>query len=190
MTADFEASKKTVATSRKFIGRSVRAVSVKVKNTKKSIPAFMPFKFGQGDPWNNALPIDPKDGKRVITGCTNTSMAQILAYYGLIGINGKTWGRALPATNAFTTCPGTANSQVMPALPPLEIDYNAINFYKPADFAKAKNPKGYEMIGKLMRQLGCINKTRYRSTNSTASISDALVTYKNILHLGENPRRI
>lgn len=189
-TIDFEVSSKKIGTTRKMVGRSVRPVSTKIKNTKRYIEPFMPFKLGQGDPWNNALPLDPKDGKRVITGCTNTSMTQIFLYYGLIGTNGKTWRRTIPEVKSFTTCPGTANQQVMPDLPELEVDYDSINFYKSGDFAKSKNPKGYEMIGKLMKQIGCINKTRYRSTSSTASISDALITYKNILHLAPNPRRI
>jgi hypothetical protein len=183
-------NKPTVYQMYKRTGAGVRPVSVKTNTSRKTISPLIPYKFGQGAPWNNALPKDPADGKTVITGCINTSMTQIMLYYGLIGIDGKTWRRSLPGTKSFTTCPGTVNKQLMPALPPLEIDYDSINFYKSADFSKTKNPKGYEMIGKLMRQLGCINQSSYRSYNTTSSIRTSLLTYKNILHIGEDPKLI
>jgi hypothetical protein len=76
----------------------------------------------------------------------------------------------------------------MPALKELTIDYENIKYYKSGDFAKSK--EAYDMIGLLMRQLGCMNKSSYRSNITTASISSALNTYKNLLHLAENPKLI
>lgn len=180
----------TFFTMAKRTGAVIRPVSVDIKLKKKTIEPLIPYKWGQGSPWNNALPLDPSDGKRVITGCINTSMAQLLAYYGLIGLNGKLWRRTIPPTKQYTTCNGTKNQQVMPALPELKVDYDAINYYKAAEFSQSKNPKGYKMIGELMRQLGCMNKASYRSTSTTASLSTSIAGYKNLLHLGASPRCI
>lgn len=174
----------------KRTGATIRPVSVSPKPKKRTIDPLIPYKWGQGSPWNNALPLDPSDGKRVITGCINTSMAQLIAYYGLIGVNGKLWRRSIPPTKQYTTCSGTKNAQIMPALPELYIDYNAINHYKAEDFNKTKNPDGYKMIGLLMRQLGCMNKVSYRSSVTTTSMANSLAGYKNLLHLGDSAKCI
>jgi hypothetical protein len=59
----------------KRTGAGIRPVSVKTKNERKKIEPLVPYKWGQGSPWNNKLPLDPSNGLRVLTGCVNTSMA-------------------------------------------------------------------------------------------------------------------
>ena len=187
-TADFESTSKKIATTRKMVGRSIRAISTKVKNTRKSISPFMPFKWGQGAPWNNALPIDPATNRRSITGCGNTSMAQILAYYGLIGVNGKTWRRTLPATQEFITSKGTKSQQTLPELNELYINYDLINHYKASEFTK--DSAEYKMIGLVMKQLGYMNKSDYHSSATSSGIGTGVANYKNLLHLSKDPKRI
>ena len=181
-TADLEESKNVVGVSRKMIGRSIRPVSCEVKNTKKMINPLMPYKWSQTAPFNNLLPLDPATGKRVITGCTQTSMAQLIAYYGCIGLNGKKYHRGMPPTSSFTTKSGTASKQVIPALPGIElIDYDNLNFNKPADFKTEESKKA---VAELMRQLGYMNKAQYTSSSTTASVSGSMNNAKTKLHLG------
>ena len=45
------------------------------------ISPLLPCKWNQGAPYNYDLPIDPTTGKRCVTGCVATAVAQIMYYY-------------------------------------------------------------------------------------------------------------
>ena len=59
------------------------------KIERKSIPPLIKSQWGQGAPYNNLCPMDPITGKRCVTGCMATAMAQIMHNHKLRFINEK-----------------------------------------------------------------------------------------------------
>lgn len=49
--------------------------------SKRTISPLITTKWSQDTPFNNLCPIDPSTGKRSVTGCVATSIAQIMYYY-------------------------------------------------------------------------------------------------------------
>lgn len=188
-TCNFTSGKTTsVKNTRKRAGIPIRPVSSKVKNTKKKIEPILPFTWGQGAPFNNLLPLDPATGKTVITGCVQTALAQVMAYYGCMGIKGKKYRRGIPPTPSYTTSSGTKSQQVLPALGGVEqFDYDNLNFKKNSDFKTAESKKA---VGELMQHLGYMNKANYTSSNTTASTRNSVSNVKNYIHLASNPKMI
>ena len=50
-------------------------------DTRHNIEPLLTSEWGQGAPYNNLCPIDPSTGKRSVTGCVATAMAQIMYYH-------------------------------------------------------------------------------------------------------------
>ncbi|MBX3043838.1 MAG: C10 family peptidase [Candidatus Kapabacteria bacterium] len=58
------------------------------QSSKKPIMPLLKTKWNQGYPYNLSCPIDPETGKRAITGCVATAMAQVL-YFHRFPLKGK-----------------------------------------------------------------------------------------------------
>ena len=183
-SCDFrEAKAPIVEYTRKRAGLPIRPVSTKQKNTKKTIEPLIPFKWGQGAPYNNLLPTDTKTGNKVITGCNATAIAQIIAYWGCVGLNGKKYKRGCPKTKAYTSSKNGCVVKI-PALEPIAVfDYN--NFLlKKAEINKSEEAK--TAICTLMKHIGYSLVSSYSSTSTTASVSSDVSFLKNSLKFGNN----
>lgn len=176
--------KSSITYTRKRAGCPIRPVSSKEKeNVKKSIDIMIPFKWSQSAPYSNLLPKDPSTGKTVVTGCTNTAMAMIMAYYGLIGVKGKKAKRGCSKTTAYTS--NKSNIKInIPALDAItQFDYDNFNCYKTADFDTAAKKNA---IATLMKYIGYASKANYSSNGTGTSVTNALTAAKNNLNLGKN----
>ena len=169
-------------------GLAIRPVSVKENGVKKTIQPLIPYKWGQGSPYNNQLPLDPSTNKRVVTGCTQTALAMIVAYYGCIGVNGKKYKRGCTKTKAYISKKGTTKELEIPELEALTVfDYDNLNFIKGSDF---KTQEAKNAIGQLMKYLGYADTASYSSGGTSASPNNAMATAKNKLRIGDNPKII
>ena len=180
--------KPSVTYTRKRAGCVVRPISVKVNDLKKTIDPIIPFMWSQGAPYSNLLPNDPSTNKKVVTGCTNTAMAMIIAYYGCIGINGTKYRRGCTKVTSYVSNKGKASELTLSALPSLEMfDYDNLNFKKAADFKTAESKKA---VAQLMQYLGYANRSSYSSSGTGASVTNAMTTARDKMHLGNSPKII
>jgi hypothetical protein len=183
----FTNGKNIVSYSNKMYGKCIRPVSVKTKDTKKSIEPLIPYKWSQGAPFNNLLPKDPTTNKAVATGCTNTALAMIIAYYGCIGVNGKKYRRGCTKTSAYTSSKGNTKISI-PSLEPITIfDYDNLNFIKSSDF---KTTEAKNAVATLMKYVGFASKANYSSSGTSTNLTKCMNAIKDNLRLGSNPKMI
>ena len=173
----------TTSYVQKYVGLPIRPVSVKTNNIKKTVNPLIPYKWAQGAPYSNLLPTDPSTGKTVVTGCTNTAMAMIVAYYGCIGVNNKLYKRGCGSTDAYKK--GKCS---LPALSPIMLfDYDNLNFIKAADF---KTTESKQAVAELMKYIGYASQANYSSSGTSTSVSTSLNVAKNKLHIGPSSAKI
>ena len=182
----------------KGTGISIRAVasnlihnSIQIENhtinNKKTINPLIPYKWGQTAPYNNECPIDPSTNKRCMTGCTQTALAMVLAYYANIGINGKKFKRGMSRIPSYISS-RTKPSITLPALDPIgTFDWDNMNFIKASDF---KTPESKKAVAELMKYLGHANKASYSSLGTGATPNNAVITAKSKMHFGEGAKLI
>jgi len=170
------------------------------KENWKTINPLIPYTFGQGTPYNFKLtPTGGGQAVRVKTGCNNTAMAQILAYWGNIGINGIKYRVGCNGVEAYTSKKtSTSNGRTITEyyecseLDPIqEFDYdNIIEHYN-----KYYNDNGnlinvnttniedfnkkVEAISQMMQYIGFICGTSYGSNSSSTITTDTLNNAKN-----------
>ena len=181
-TLNMENGNNRIAYSRKMLGKSIRPVSVKTNSVKKTIQPLIPYKWGQSAPYYNLLPKDPSTGKTVATGCSNTAMAMIVAYYGCIGINGKKFRRGCLNTTKYVSKSGTKSQQTIPALNSITIfDYDNMNFIKTADF---KTTESKQAVAELMKYIGYASKANYSSSGTGTPVPNSLSCASKNLNLG------
>ena len=181
-TLDLENGNNRVAYSRKMLGRNIRPVSVATKVLRKTIKPLIPYKWGQKSPFYNGFPLDPSTGKTVVTGCSNTALAMIMAYYGCIGINGKKFRRGCPETQKYVTKAGTKSQQTIPALKALPVfDYDNLNYNTGAEF---KTSTSLHAVNELMKYIGYASKSEYTSKGTGSNVYTVLDCVINTLNLG------
>lgn len=182
--------KPAIAGTRKRAGTTIRPITVKENDLtkgKKTIQPLIPYKWNQSAPYYNECPIDPSTNKRSLTGCTQTALAMVLAYYANIGVNGKKFRRGMSKTAAYTST-RTSPSISVPALPPIAMfDWDNMNFVKAADFKTAESKKA---VAELMKYLGHANKATYSSSGTGATPTNAMATAKTKMHFGEGAKLI
>jgi len=182
--------KPAIAGTRKRAGTPIRPITVKENDLtkgKKTINPLIPYKWSQSAPYNNECPIDPSTNKRSYTGCTQTALAMVLAYYANIGVNGKKFRRGMTKTAAYTSS-RTKPSIAVPALPAIPMfDWDNMNFIKAADFKTAESKKA---IAEFMKYLGYANKATYSSSGTGATPNNAMATAKTKMHFGEGAKII
>ena len=187
----------SITYTRRRAGTPIRPISNKVNNNdkddgnsnkKKTIQPLVPFKWGQSAPYYNQLPLDPATGKRVVTGCTQTALALILAYYAIIGVNGKKFRRGMANTDAYISKKGTKSELSIPELPAIAMfDWDNMNYVKSGDF---KTTEAKNAVAELMKYLGYANKAYYSSNGTGASPTNAVNTAKSKMHFGEGAKLI
>lgn len=152
----------------------VKAVGIPAKTNVDSIPHMIKTQWNQREPFNNDCPLD-ENGKRCVTGCVATAMAQVMNYYKYPQKGGG----------------GVVTYEPQPFFGPkigqsfnfdnLIIDWNNItDIYGSfsTDVQKAE-------VAKLMHACGVSVYMNYGSSSSGAS--DADVAYAMIHNFGYNP---
>lgn len=73
----------------------------KAQEDHPTVPALCTTKWNQGDPYNSLCPTDPNTGRRSVTGCVATAMAQVIKYHNYPETTGygtfsyELWGQEL-----------------------------------------------------------------------------------------------
>ena len=170
-------------------GAAIRPVS-EIKedtNKRKTIDPLIPYKWSQTAPYNSLLPKDPSTGNRVLTGCSNTATAQIMAYWGCLTHDGKKYRRGCTKTESYTSSKGGIKINI-PALDPIKIfDYDNLKsttaeINKSADYKNA--------VATLMKYIGYASKANYTSNGTGTPVPESEVTFKNKLRLGSEVKLI
>lgn len=94
------------------------------KSSWKTIPVLMQTKWSQYEPFSKNIVIDTRENRPCVTGCNATAIAQIIAYWGKIGVNGVKYKIGCKATPSYTS---TVNSfsLTIPSLSAIEqFDYD------------------------------------------------------------------
>lgn len=136
-----------------------KAAPVITASGRTNVPALMTCKWSQGEPYNNACPLDA--GKRSVTGCVATAIAQIL-YYNREKMVNETQA-AMPGYSTWTkgiSVPGIA------AGAPIDWD-NMKDTYGSA------NDKQKKAVANLMLYCGVGSKMDYTNSSSGAQSWDA-----------------
>ena len=171
-------------------GANIRPVSIKTNsdtNSKKKIDPIIPYKWSQTAPFNNLVVVDPTTNKQSVTGCSNTALSMLIAYYGIYGINGKKFRRGIIPTTAYTSTKGKVKINI-PALDSIaEFDYDNLNFIKASDF-KTENSKN--AVATLMQHVGYASFSNYSTSGTGCSFSNIVKTTRDKIHLASNPKLI
>ena len=170
-------------------GAGLRAVSSIEKNiARKHVDPIIPYKWSQGSPYNSLLPIDPSTKSKVITGCTQTAFAMILAYYANYGVNGQTYRHGMNKTEAYTSSKNGIKINI-PALPSVSMfDYDNMNFNTSAEIKKSV--ERINAVAKLMKHIGFANYANYSSGATGATPEKVMKTAKDKMHIASNPEII
>ena len=184
----------TITTSAKITalnkrtGVAIRPVSVEQFNVKKTIKTLIPFRWNQTSPFNSELPIDPVTKKTVVTGCNSTAMSQVIAYWGIVGVNGKTYKRGCTKTKAYTSLPSKEKKLAIPSLDPIAVfDYD--NLLTTASAIK-KSAAAKKAVGTLLKYTGYSIRSEYESNGTGAYASDDVVALTKNFRMGSNIKLI
>jgi len=129
--------------------------------TRKTIQPLVLSKWAQGEPFNDKISLN---GKKWLTGCNATALAQILYYWGCQDHNGKKYHRGCTAVKAYTT--ETSKFKVE-ALPPITVfDYAHLTADKP----KTKAEKA--AVSTLLEYCSKSIQSDYKQGATSASASD------------------
>ena len=130
---------------------------------RRNIGPLLTCWFHQGTPYNNNCP--EVDGKRCVTGCVATAMAQIMYY----------WQWPKQTTNVI---PGYTTYELkidMPDIPVTTIDWdNMLGQYYGNNYTEEQA----DAISTLMLLCGTSAKIEYRSDGSGASTNDAAYAFR------------
>jgi hypothetical protein len=125
--------------------------------------------WGQDAPFNYRCPIDPSTGKRSVTGCVATALAQVMNFH-------KYPSQTLAPIPEYTT---RTNKTIMPEIGITTIDWdNMLDYYD--DYTNAATTVQKEAVSNLMLLCGQATEMDYRSTSSGAtsiSLVNALQHY-------------
>jgi len=122
--------------------------------------------WGQEEPFNNLCPIY-KDGKRSLTGCVATAMAEVLGY-------NRFPGQGTGVSPEYTTI---SYSIPMPSINlDLEPEYN---WDLPMDVNQTWTQQQKDEVARIMLHIGCIMKMDYGESSGSHNrgIPNALSTY-------------
>lgn len=124
---------------------------------RKEIKPLLTSLWNQTEPYNNLCPLDSRTGRRSVTGCVATAMAQVMRHYQ--------WPVNPTGSNAGYVFSGTT------------LDWaNMLDDYKPGQYSATEATA----VAELMRQCGASVSMMYSSYESGAYSNDvpvALYTY-------------
>ena len=142
--------------------------------THAKVEPLVTSKWSQGSPYNDACPLD--DGKRSVTGCVATAMAQLLYYNREKSVTETT--AAMPA---YTTW--TKKIQVEGIAAGAAIDWdNMKDTYSSATDLQRK------AVADLMHYCGVAAKMDYTNGSSGAQSHDAFLAFAKYFGYGESVR--
>jgi hypothetical protein len=143
----------------------------------------MKTKWSQGAPYNNDLPIDTVNTTtatnttpRVMTGCVATAAAQIIAYWGRIGVNGVKYKVGCKKIASFTTTKYNGFSFKTTELPALEqFDYdNMKDTYSVSQNNKTPSrTAANNAVSQLMQYVGYAFQLKYSRVGTGGNHSTA-----------------
>lgn len=181
--------KPAIAGTRKRAGTPIRPISVAVNNVKKSIDPLIPYKWSQSAPYNNLLPKDPSTGKTVVTGCSNTALAMIMAYWGCLEHNKKKYRRGCEKTASYVSKKGTKYELTIPSLDPIVVfDYDNLNKNTTTELNKTAASKN--AVATLMKYIGHASAANYSSGGTGTSVTNTLNAIKGKLRLSSTAKLV
>ena len=142
------------------------------------VETFMSCKWSQGAPYNNLCPLD--DGKRSVTGCVATAMAQILYY-----------NREKSVTETMADIPGFTTNTKGIAVPGIEAGA-PIDWDNMKDTYSSATELQKQAVAQLMLYCGVSVKMDYTNSSSGAQIYEVVTAcqkyfgYGNSLKFVEN----
>lgn len=141
----------------------------KKTDNRPAIAPMLTSHWDQYDPFNMYCPIDPTTGKRCITGCVATSMAQLMYYHRNRSVSQTT--HEIPA---YTTRTHQIHVDAIPAGSFIDWDNMVDNYYgSPTEVQR-------QAVANLMKYCGTAVHMDYTSAESGAgSIWEALIKYFN-----------
>ena len=183
-------SSPSILVTNRRTGAAIRPITAleDVVGKKKNIEPFVNFKWGQGSPYNMQLQIDPATKKTSITGCTNTAIAEIMAYWGCVGLDGNKYKRGCKPSSAYISNKGNKHEISIPALGSITVfDYD--NLLTTRTLIN-KSEKAKKAVSEMMKHIGYSTVTNYSSGNSSTSCTKALNVLKNRVRMGMGAKLI
>lgn len=143
---------------------------------KRAIAPLLTCIWGQGNPYYNSCPVDPRTNARCVSGCVATAMAQVLYHHRARAVTSTQ--AQIPAYTSSYTYSGTNYSINVPAVPKgSAIDWNnMVDAYNGVTTTSAQKTA----VADLMAYCGKSVKMVYRSTASGSysyNVANALRTY-------------
>ena len=148
----------------------------RVPPTHPKVEQMMSSKWSQGSPYNDLCPLD--GGKRSVTGCVATAMAQILYYQREKSVTETT--AAIPGYSTYTkniSVPG------IEAGAPLDWDNMKDTYSSASDLQK-------KAVAQLMLYCGVAAKMDYTSSSSGAQSYDAYEAFAKYFGYGKSVRYV
>ncbi len=141
----------------------------KKTDNRPAIAPMLTCHWDQYDPYNMYCPIDPTTGRRCVTGCTATSMAQLMYYHRNRSVSQTT--HEIPA---YTTETRQIYVDAIPAGSFIDWDNMVDDYYgSPTEVQR-------QAVANLMKYCGAAVHMDYTSNGSGAgSIFNALIKYFN-----------
>lgn len=126
------------------------------------VQPLLPSTWSQGEPYNNMCPF--YKGKRCVTGCVATAMAQVMYYWK--------YPNELPDLIGYSTMGGEI---VLPDLPPTTLDWdNMLDGYGLYTYTEEQG----NAVATLMRYCGQASYMGYSPTGSGALCQDQVVAMR------------
>lgn len=126
------------------------------------VSPLLPCTWSQGEPYNNMCPY--YKGKRCVTGCVATAMAQVMYYWK--------YPNELPDLFGYSTMGGEI---VLPDLPPVTLDWdNMLDSYGYNSYTEEQG----NAVATLMRYCGQASYMGYSPTGSGALCQDQVVAMR------------
>ena len=167
-----------------------------IKSNWVTIEPLVKTKWGQTAPYNNDLPVDtvntPPAGSgyspRVCTGCVATALAQIIAYWGMIGINGVKYKIGCKATTAYTSNNNgfTYKAQPLPALEQFDYENMQNTYYVNQNNAEPYKTPATNAVSQLMKYVGHAIQIKYSRLASSGQHEVALNLSKSLLYFNSS----
>ena len=136
--------------------------------TKHSIEPLLTTRWGQNEPFNNAIPSLGPNYKAFPTGCTATAMSQVMKYYEhpQHGIGSNSYSITYNGSNTLNFYADFANTIY---------DWNNMLDHYSTDYNQAQA----NAVSTLMYHVGVAENTRYGSGGSSASSHDGALAMIN-----------
>ena len=155
-------AKAEVAVKDAYTGRHAPAATHEERIT---IEALVPSRWDQVSPYNDQCIFD---NDRCLTGCVATAMAQVMYYWGTVGINGETFRCGSKAVPSFTTETNKYYVDNLGSLDSFDWD-NMVD-----EVNDDTDPEIKQAIAQLMRYCGQTIEMDYTSYSSFAYYDDIL----------------